>query len=116
MPNCRGARTASRIEIKSLKSFSPDLLFHQSQKRYFSANCMILGSFAVVTFPKRLLFRSVVGLFMLKLSVTLKASARNSTRFISRIWNVLESERSNCHELGPLMLPLPHSRTCPKPD
>ena len=78
-----------------------------NQNKYFKVNCMIRGSFAEVTFPKRLLLKSVVGLFMLKLLVTLNASARNSSLFISRIWNVLERERSNCHEPGPFMLPMP---------
>src|SRR6266478_2694072 len=88
---------------------------HSSQKKYFKANCRMRGSFAEVTFPKRLLLKSVVGLFMLKLLVTLNASARNSSLFISRIWNVLETERSNCHEPGPFMLPVPAFPNVPNP-
>ena len=86
-----------------------------SQNKYFKANCMIRGSFAEVTFPKRLLLKSVVGLFMLKLLVTLNASARNSSLFISRIWKALERERSNCHEPSPFMLPEPTFPNVPNP-
>src|SRR5690349_1195883 len=77
------------------------------QKRYFRANCMIRGSLAEVTFPNWLLFKSTVGSIMLNLLVRLNASARNSTRCISRIWNVLESDRSNCQKPGPFTLPNP---------
>src|SRR5436309_1193379 len=78
-----------------------------NQNKYFSANCTIRGSLAAMTFPKKLLFRSKMGFIMLKLLKTLNASARNSTFCISRTWNVLERERSNCHNPGPLTLPIP---------
>ena len=74
------------------------------QKKYFKANCMILGSLADVTLPKSPLSKVVFGLFMTKLFVTLKASARNSSLRDSRNWKVLERAASHCHVPGPGML------------
>src|SRR5262250_2126358 len=77
----------------------------QRQNTYFKANCIMRGSFAGevevgITWPKVLL-RTVTGSFIRKLLVTLKASARNSTLWLSRIFTVRESARSNCHAPGP---------------
>src|SRR5437667_5435850 len=72
---------------------------------------MILGSRAVVIWPKVLLFRATVGLPLRKLFVRLNASARTSTLFVSLTWKVLDKAASNCQVVGPRTDPTP---TLPK--
>src|SRR5262249_28221103 len=65
------------------------------QNKYFTANCMILGSRAVLIWPKMLLLRLLVGLFRRTLFVILNASARTSSRRLSPRLNVRESAVSH---------------------
>jgi hypothetical protein len=58
-----------------------------SQNTYFSANCMILGSSAVLIFPNVLLLRFVVGAPSRVWLGRLNASARNSSVCLSRARN-----------------------------
>src|SRR5580765_5323123 len=74
---------------------------HLTQNRYFNANCIILGSFAVVIFPNNGLLNAEIGSFIRKEFVTLKASARSSNFFVSWIWNVRERAASSPHQPGP---------------
>src|SRR5688572_1617448 len=74
---------------------------------------MILGSCAAMIWPKVLLLKFVVGLVFRKLFVTLKASTRNSTRFVSLSKKILESAASNCQDSGPRILAAPIFESVP---
>src|SRR6266540_1608215 len=82
---------------------------HQSQNKYFSANCRILGSDAVRILPncaelRLVLIASRPGR---KEFIQLYASALNSTLFDSRKWNVRATEMSHCQAAGSLIVTRP---------
>src|SRR5262245_17759569 len=83
------------------------ILLNSDQKIYFKANCIILGSRAAVIWPKVLLVELESKVSIRKLLVTLNASARNSTRWVSLTLKLLDNAKSNCHVAGPRMAPRP---------
>src|SRR5262245_66114150 len=65
---------------------------------------MILGSLDVVITPKVLALKFVAGSPGRRLLVTLKASARTSSLWVSRSWKARERAISNCQVPGPCIL------------
>src|SRR5262245_25371472 len=85
---------------------------------------MILGSRALLIWPKMLLLKTVVTPSVTpvahppthpgrKLFVTLNASARKSSFCPSRTWKVLDRDRSNCQVPGPRTPPEPEFPNVP---
>src|SRR5262249_40719597 len=96
-------------------------LTDDSQKMYFSANCISRGSaapetvllkpaepkLAALIWPKVFTLKTVVGFGSRVLLVRLKASARSSTRLTSPALTVLASAAFSVHHHGPAILAPP---------